>query len=405
MSIALFKKNKTPEKKIETMGTSVDFHVEMVQKVDQILKNHPIFQEHLHTGDHTVCFSDTTSFVEQRMPLEKTITISNPQLQREHESQSNPEHVEHHQTLTPHQPTIPEEFQPEIPGSSSPFRFISTFPEELEQKDALNLNDTPRVEIINLRTFMKRDFTSTMLLNDQQNRQTTILKKQIEPKIPIEKPSDAHVEVVNIRASRKTADTIKNCFSEALQMSDSKSKIFYLNSKRHADKILQKLEKEQAYIPINLEEKALKLKEQRQQQVSEIAKTDSEQKQNDQERKKLPKESKELKKLRKLEEKKKKQEEKQRKREEKKQKKLQLKEAKKQKKMNIEQNPEIKEHKKSIEQYTENQVDVLDEDVKQVLMITDELLGKLPENVIEDFAQSKDFEIYERVMSKYKIKS
>jgi len=47
---------------------------------------------------------------------------------------------------------------------------------------------------------------------------------------------------------------------------------------------------------------------------------------------------------------------------------------------------------------------VLEDDVKKVLLITDELLGKLPEEVINEFAQSDDFELYKKVMDKYKIK-
>jgi hypothetical protein len=46
----------------------------------------------------------------------------------------------------------------------------------------------------------------------------------------------------------------------------------------------------------------------------------------------------------------------------------------------------------------------LDEEVKRVLRITDELLGKLPEDVIDNFAQSEDFTLYEKVLMKYKIK-
>ena len=45
-----------------------------------------------------------------------------------------------------------------------------------------------------------------------------------------------------------------------------------------------------------------------------------------------------------------------------------------------------------------------DEDVKKVLLMTDDLLGKLPEDVIGDFANSKDFQLYEKVLSKYKHK-
>jgi len=47
---------------------------------------------------------------------------------------------------------------------------------------------------------------------------------------------------------------------------------------------------------------------------------------------------------------------------------------------------------------------LLDDDVRKVLIITDNLLEKLPEDVIDDFVKSKDFGLYEKVISKYKIK-
>lgn len=47
---------------------------------------------------------------------------------------------------------------------------------------------------------------------------------------------------------------------------------------------------------------------------------------------------------------------------------------------------------------------LLDDDVRKVLIITDGLLEKLPEDVIDDFVKSKDFGLYEKVISKYKIK-
>jgi len=47
---------------------------------------------------------------------------------------------------------------------------------------------------------------------------------------------------------------------------------------------------------------------------------------------------------------------------------------------------------------------ILDEDIRQVLRITDNLLEKLPNEVIDEFVQSEDFTLYEKVISKYKIK-
>ncbi|MEA3458200.1 MAG: hypothetical protein U9R21_05930, partial [Candidatus Thermoplasmatota archaeon] len=47
---------------------------------------------------------------------------------------------------------------------------------------------------------------------------------------------------------------------------------------------------------------------------------------------------------------------------------------------------------------------LLDDEIKKVLTITDNLLGKLPEEIIDEFAKSKDFELYEKIIGKYKIK-
>lgn len=47
---------------------------------------------------------------------------------------------------------------------------------------------------------------------------------------------------------------------------------------------------------------------------------------------------------------------------------------------------------------------LFDEDIKNVLAITDNLLGKLPEEVIDEFVKSKDYELYEKVIRKYRIK-
>ncbi len=47
---------------------------------------------------------------------------------------------------------------------------------------------------------------------------------------------------------------------------------------------------------------------------------------------------------------------------------------------------------------------LLDDEIKKVLTITDDLLGKLPEEIIDEFVKSKDFELYEKIIGKYKIK-
>jgi len=45
----------------------------------------------------------------------------------------------------------------------------------------------------------------------------------------------------------------------------------------------------------------------------------------------------------------------------------------------------------------------IDNDILRLLTITDDLLGKLPEEVITEFASTDDFELYKQVMNKYQI--
>ena len=47
---------------------------------------------------------------------------------------------------------------------------------------------------------------------------------------------------------------------------------------------------------------------------------------------------------------------------------------------------------------------ILDDDIEKVLLMTDNLLGNLPEEIIDEFVKSKDFALYEKVINKYKIK-
>ncbi|HVQ01472.1 MAG TPA: hypothetical protein VMT57_08160 [Candidatus Thermoplasmatota archaeon] len=46
----------------------------------------------------------------------------------------------------------------------------------------------------------------------------------------------------------------------------------------------------------------------------------------------------------------------------------------------------------------------IDSDIKKILQITDELLGELPEEVINRFMRSDEYDLYERILNKYKIR-
>lgn len=49
------------------------------------------------------------------------------------------------------------------------------------------------------------------------------------------------------------------------------------------------------------------------------------------------------------------------------------------------------------------EIEVIDEDVKKLLPILDQLLGKLPTEVIDEFVQSEDYVLYEKLLKKYGI--
>ena len=88
--------------------------------------------------------------------------------------------------------------------------------------------------------------------------------------------------------------------------------------------------------------------------------------------------------------------------------KLKIKESKKKdtiktKKERREEPPALDEFIKE-EKETRYEKPFLDDDVEKLLPILDELLEKLPDEVVDEFAQSEDFVLYEKVVSKYKRK-
>ncbi len=46
---------------------------------------------------------------------------------------------------------------------------------------------------------------------------------------------------------------------------------------------------------------------------------------------------------------------------------------------------------------------VIDEDLKRLLRVLDQLLGQLPEDIISKFSSSEDFALYERILDRMKI--
>ena len=69
-----------------------------------------------------------------------------------------------------------------------------------------------------------------------------------------------------------------------------------------------------------------------------------------------------------------------------------------------EEKPTKQDEYKRIEKEKPDEKTLLDDDVEKLIPIIDELLEKLPDDVVDEFAQSEDFILYEKVVNKYKRK-
>ena len=64
----------------------------------------------------------------------------------------------------------------------------------------------------------------------------------------------------------------------------------------------------------------------------------------------------------------------------------------------------ILENQHEIDNMKNNQYDInRDPDTKRILWVLDELLGSLPKDLVEKFAQSDDFQLYEEVLRRYNV--
>lgn len=418
---ALFLKKPIPPE--SSKENTLDFHLTIIKKIDALLDEHE-----KETSANDPAPVEAASSVPRQPPVELR-----PQLGRR---------MDHVEIDLPHilEPSIiknrviPQEFKTDLSFGIEPeFKFITSL-DSIE--NALNIKPRHhnRVEIIDLGDFTTDDVSSHLstppTIDIQNILRTSFIKKQNERKEP---PHTKKMEIIDARTL--TQQTFKDVFLTAQKQNEEiekKAQIYYLNSKDHSDAKNKKIEFRQSYIPDDFEEIAKKLKEKQEQEENERQK--QEEKQQKQLEREHEKQSKLEAKKSKVEEKKQPKEKEQKKeppqptaeqptkKQLKEQKRLQKIEARKakieerkkmkkekqalreqQKQQRLSQRKQDKKQKptkeKKVEQSTE-----LDEEIKKVLLMTDALLGELPENVINRFVQSDDFELYERVLNKYRIK-
>jgi len=421
---------KTSDAPQTSEENTLDFHLQMIKKIDSLIQDHEQDTVPTETGDTPPRIpTPPVPPIEPRPPLSKTLnhseiswqpTMPTPQIATQ---------------------TIPEEFKTEL-SVTPEFKFITS--DEFTQT-FLSLRPRPedRIEIIDLSEFTGGPLFSNKLPSLSIAKHHTVPQSTKEPS---QQHRPKKMEVIDARAlSQKTYEDVFLTAMKQTEQIEKKSQIYYLNSKGQKDQKQQKIDFKQSYIPVDFDERTKELKEQQL--------TEEEQKQQEEEKlhKQLEREHEKLEKLEtkkaKLEEKKHEVEQKQKKetkkeqpqpkpelpthKEIKEQKRLERKEAReakleerkrkkeekhtqKEKQQHLKQKGKDKKQKPAKEKTTgfslfkkdkptQTSTD-LDEDIKKVLLMTDSLLGELPEEVINKFAQSDDFGLYERVMNKYKLK-
>ena len=348
------KKNKKMQTKKHALekNSLVDFHLEIIKKIDTILKQH----EKNNTED-TIDNEKQQTFVEIREPLSKKI--------------EPPKTKNILQDITSTVTQTEEQLKINLPSATSnpEFRFITNTD---ELKDILDIQEQPE------ETQVEEDVIpdiNKLILGDRDG----IAEEKI-------------MNLINLnlmeRNKKEKQSTMKNATNEKTRNTTMKK-----TSKTEDDieKIRIELEKTQR----ELEEIKKKIKE----KTEELRKKEIE-----------------TKKKKKMEEKIRKQKAKKEKKASKKHKKLRIRVKKGEKKKTPLFFTKKRRHEKkggedktisiTAEEIEGKNLDQtnFDEEVRKVLSITDKLLEHLPDEIIDNFVQSEDFALYEKVLTRYKIK-
>lgn len=479
-------------------GKSIDFHLEMINRIDELLENYEINNVSRESNSESkLDFSIDNLSAEIRPPLSKKINMSELEIEN-----NNSDNFQNSKEI------IFEELKPEHSSNIQNPRLISEF-DYSDGHSNMNENFGKQIEIIEIGSFLKDDISpktnikwgekdknepnkkveiiETKEYNDNKNKKLSIFnfkpsrksddKTQVYYKNKILKQDDRGFKNKNleytslsINIDKKIKDLkereveLKRKKKEIIEQEKDKeklkkikSKINRSESKNVIEKNLKKFEKEEREKK-RREEKLNRLK---------IKKSALEKRQRDREARRAIKEAeKELKKkareeklLKRIEEKKAKKNSIEKEKVEKKSvekptksemenkgkkvaekaskkasknqlnKKKYSKDSKKKSLFDFYRKEKKKEHKKKLhfDVKKKNEIDknqilyrdinniisapveksepsLIDEDVKKLLVITDNLLGELPEEVIDKFANSDDFKLYSKVLQKYKIK-
>jgi hypothetical protein len=400
---------------IEVEQNPFDVHLDMVNKIDRILADHT--QDTIQSASvhgPPIIPLRPPSPIEPRPPLNRTVSHEEITWESTLESSKNPLQ------------TNPEEFRTEL-SIDPEFRFINSheFIESFSQREP---SSDRRIEIIDFNELARGSMTIQKTING-----TDIEKHGETSKISFLKDEagqnhlNRKIEIIDARTlKQKTYEEACIAASQQAEQIEKKAQVYFV-SKDALDKKQKKLPIEQSYIPDDFEERSKKLKGKQEEEEEEedvfeddefedlepeeephekhhlrknsSSHTPSFQKSSTPKKtpRQIKKELKEKKRLKRLEIRKARMQE----RKHQKEQKVALK--MKQKQQHLEHKSKDKHRSKKTGSRKNDayaQSAEYDEDLKRVLRMTDSLLEHLPEHIIDEFVQSENFDIYQRVMNK-----
>ncbi|MBN1861667.1 MAG: hypothetical protein JW840_09435 [Candidatus Thermoplasmatota archaeon] len=417
----------------------IDFHLDVIKKIDRLLAEHEkVEPQTVSVSSPPIIPLQPPTPIEPRPSLNKALS---------HDEMTWQPALEPPQT---HSQTTPEEFKTELTDVPE-FRFITSH-EFLNVISQMQPSPDERVEIIDLNTptgdnmMIHKTMNAVLLTNQNETPQESPVKNEVLNKNQFNKK----VEIIDARTlKQKIYEDACIIASKQADQIEKKAQVYFISSKEEADKKQKKLTSEQSYIPDDFEDRLRALKEKQRKEEEELRReheeilqkqmmqewqktkkaqfeeTDEEEseetEQDEQEvqqkykkvaKKKLDhsktprmvkKEEKEAARLRRLEIRQARIEERRHKKEQKKALKLKIKQQQlKEKSMQKQSKQKGKTTSFGTKGKHTFQPEI-DEEIKKVLRMTDSLLEHLPDEVIDQFVQSEDFDMYQKVLNKYKV--
>jgi hypothetical protein len=397
----VFTVKQGPQKK--QRKKSVNLHLELINKVDKLIKEHNSDSFSIKSNlNQEMQVSDNNQTIEKRPGLKRKINLSEIKVKQHNDSlpvgtiieEIDPEisFANNHGSKFVANPEITNNFQPMNGSLDARTEIIdlSSFSDENINSHANNsfINDGKKIDVINTKEFVEK----------KSGEETKMTLKS--PEKSNDKGQANYMKNSGLKEENKTKESgykdsnNTSDFENTLKALDEKEK----ELKRKKQELLKK-EKEAKKLR-KLEAKKMKLEEREKAKAALKAKKEMEIIKKRQE-KELKKKAQEEERLKKLElqvlaaEKIKKEREAFSTEQQKEEEQQQLEKIKVEKTTIASKEEEFEKKEEST---------LLDDDIKKLLIITNNLLGELPDEVIDKFVESEDFELYSKVLQKYKIK-